>query len=233
MKLNIWLFCLIYLTFTAKSYATEDFQSHESINRAVYQFLASTIQQDKQDYEIKVRHLDRRLKLNQCETPLEPFLPSSKRNSGKITVGVRCQGKKPWTLYLSAAVKNFQAIAVLNKPLPRGAIVSEDDIHLERKNVSNLHRGYLTKIEQIVNKQIKRTLPKGAILNSVNLIPQKLVKRGQLVSIRAIGELIDIRMSGHALMDGEAGQQIRVRNTNSKRIIEGKVIAPGAIMVNL
>lgn len=233
MKSKLWLIWVAYIAVTSECYAKADWQSHQSISQAVHQFLTSTIQHPGQDYQIQVARLDSRLRLSQCETPLEPFLPHGNQAAGKVTVGVRCHSGKPWTIYTTASIKNFKEVAVLSKPLSRGAIVSATDVRLERQDVSKLRQGYLTSIDQVINKQLKRTLSMGAILNTSNLVSQKLVKRGQRVSIRAFNGFIDIRMSGQALMDGEAGQRISVRNDNSKRIVEGKVIAPGIIKVNL
>ncbi|RAE77565.1 flagellar basal body P-ring formation protein FlgA, partial [Burkholderia multivorans] len=37
-------------------------------------------------------------------TTLEPFLPTGARLWGRTTVGVRCAGERPWTVYLQAKV---------------------------------------------------------------------------------------------------------------------------------
>lgn len=107
------------------------------------------------------------------------------------------------------------------------------DVVFQRTDVSTIRKGYYTRTDQFANKQLKRSLSAQSILNAGNLVSQKIVKRGQLVSIRALNAAIDIRMVGKALMDGEKGQFIKVRNSNSKRIIEGRVVAPGIVHVGL
>jgi len=233
MTLKVWLICIFYFVLTAELDAKAQYQDHEAITQAVSQYLLSTAEDPTQDFEVQVAHLDSRLRLAQCMQPLHIFLPHTNQTSGNVTVGVRCQGQKPWTIYTKASIRVFKEIAILKKPLIRGTIISKNDIRFIKKDVSNLHRGYLTSLEDIINKQLKRSLSSGAILSPSNLIAQKVVKRGQKVSIRAANKLLDIRMSGHALMDGEAGQRIKVRNDHSKRIIEGRIIAPGVVRVSL
>ena len=214
MNLKIWLICVFYVVLTAELDAKE--QSHGAITQAISQYLASETGASSQDFEVLVARLDTRLKLVECKRPLNVFLPHAHQSTGNMTVGVRCQGQKPWTIYTKASILNFKNIAILTKSMTRGAIISEGDIRFVRKDVSTLRRGYLTSIDDILNKQLKRALSSEAILNPSNLVSQKIIKRGQKVSIRAANKFLDIRMSGHALMDGEAGQRIRVRNDQSK-----------------
>ena len=231
MKLKIWLICIFYFVLTAELDAKE--QSHAAITLAISQYLTSEADASPQNFEVRVTRLDTRLKLVECKLPLDVFLPHANQNTGSVTVGVRCHGQKPWTIYTKASIKNFKNIAILTKPMPRGAVLSKGDIRFVRKNVSTLRRGYLISIDDILNKQLKRSLFSEAILSPSVLVSQKIIKRGQKVSIRAANKSLDIRMSGHALMDGEAGQRIRVRNDQSKRIVEGRIIAPGVIRVSL
>lgn len=44
---------------------------------------------------------------------------------------------------------------------------------------------------------------------------------------------INVKMPGEALSDGAPGQQIRVRNLRSQRIIKARVIEPGTVEVNM
>ncbi|GAB4365224.1 MAG: hypothetical protein Kow0060_22580 [Methylohalobius crimeensis] len=49
--------------------------------------------------------------------------------------------------------------------------------------------------------------------------------------IRARGGGLDVRMGGHALMDGGLGERIRVRNDRSQRVVEGVVRGPNEVRV--
>ena len=61
----------------------------------------------------------------------------------------------------------------------------------------------------------------------------RLVRRGERVTITARADGIDVRMAGKALMDGTAGERIRVRNINSDRVIEATVASPGMVEVQM
>ncbi|WP_121363151.1 flagellar basal body P-ring formation chaperone FlgA, partial [Pseudomonas aeruginosa] len=56
---------------------------------------------------------------------------------------------------------------------------------------------------------------------------------GDQVVILARTATINVKMPGEALSDGAPGQQIRVRNLRSQRIIKARVIEPGTVEVNM
>ncbi|MDC9727989.1 MAG: flagellar basal body P-ring formation chaperone FlgA, partial [Methyloprofundus sp.] len=102
----------------------------------------------------------------------------------------------------------------------------------ERRPTNKLSRGFFTTFAQVKGSISARHLQAGSILRPAQLITQKLVKKGDKVTILAKSKSFKIHMSGHALMDGRLGDTIRVKNSKSKRIIEGTVIRSGVISVN-
>jgi flagella basal body P-ring formation protein FlgA len=59
-----------------------------------------------------------------------------------------------------------------------------------------------------------------------------LVKKGSNVLITAQSGAISVKMNGTALEDGVMGQQIRVQNVSSGRIVYGKVVSDSEVLVN-
>ena len=51
------------------------------------------------DAKVEVRPIDGRLNLSGCGQPLEVLPDSSSRILGQVSVGIRCNGLKPWTVY--------------------------------------------------------------------------------------------------------------------------------------
>ena len=71
----------------------------------------------------------------------------------------------------------------------------------------------------------------GYALSDRNLKPPVIVKRGQQVTLLARTSSYEVRMNGKAMMDGVAGQRIRVRNDRSERIVEGVVKSSNIIYI--
>lgn len=121
---------------------------------------------------------------------------------------------------------------VLKQSLSRNTLIDKNHITYERKPLNKLSRGFFTSFAQIKGSISVRHLRAGSILRPTQFITQKLIKKGDKVTILAKSKSFRIRMSGHALMDGRLGDTIRVKNGRSKKIIEGTVVESGVISVN-
>lgn len=216
------------------AFGAASIQGLDSIREAARQFLQREVEQRHgSTAEIRVGQLDRRLRLQRCATPLEVFPTGHRRLVGATTVGVRCAGPKPWTLYVSARVTVYDEVLVAARPLSRGHRLGEGDVHLARRALSQLHYGYLERLEDVRGMVLTRRVARGEVLRSNQLQAPKLVRRGEKVTLTAQLEGVEVRMQGKALSDGAAGQRIQVRNLSSRRVVEGTVVARGVVRVAL
>ena len=213
------------------AYGDSGYQKLASIRNAVVDYLSSKIRHLYQDFDIDVSALDSRLKLPVCQRHLEVFPLRGTVKAGAHSVGVRCNGEHPWTIYTKAVIKAYRPVVVLNQALPRGAIIHKDAVALKRVDIGSLRQGYFSEPGQILGKQLKRSLPEGKVLNPAMLTSAKVISKGDKVVIRASSPVLEVRMGGHALMAGAMGESIRVRNDRSNRIIEAIVQGPGQVMV--
>lgn len=212
----------------------DDVQGHADILAAAHDFLTAQLQnQPDAKSEIRLGSLDPRLRLPACDRPLEGFLPPGGHLSGNTSVGVACPGTQTWKLYVQAYVAVFRTVAVAAAYLPAGAALGADTVRFEERDVTAGGYGYLTDIEQVRDRIVKQPVQEGRIIPPQALTRAKLIRRGETVVILSRSGSIEVRMSGSALMDGAAGDRIRVRNAKSQRIIEGKVEAPGLVMVSM
>lgn len=217
----------------AMSIAVSGLQSHDSIRDAAHKhMLAQTINQDHTPV-IEVGHLDSRLRLKACNKPLETFSPPGSRKKGRGTVGVRCSGDNPWSLYVPVKVSIMLPIVVAARELPRGKILTADDIQLEKRDITSIHRGYLEKTHYAIGKILKRSLRRGQILTASHAAAPQAIKKGSRVTIVANSGAIAIRMKGKALSSGARGERIQVQNLSSKRELDATVISPGIVEVTM
>ena len=208
-------------------------QSQTAIKDAARAFIGQEIERDFPNHKIVIDDLDPRLKLAACDTALEGFLPPGARLLGATTLGVRCSGSKPWTIYVSATVKAISKIVVAKRPLLRGTVITKNDVALVEREITSYGGAYIYDIDHVLGKIAKRTMSQANPLSPDMLKTPLLVRRGQQVTILAEAGGIEVRMVGTALSDGAEGQSVRVQNTHSKRTVEGQVVQPGVIRVNM
>jgi len=215
------------------AHAAPVFIEHEEIRQQIKQFLTEkTRELDFEETHIEVGHIDNRLKLTACDNDLEVILGNS-RLPGNLSLAVQCNTGKSWKIYLQASVNAYQAIYVARSAITRGSRFNDADLMLEKRNITSLNGNYLTDPAHIKEHVARRAIRKGEILKPFMLVKSKLVKRGEQVTLIAETAGIKVRMMGKALNDATAGQQVRVKNNNSKRIVEGVAINRGVVQINM
>ena len=209
----------------------QSIQSLESIREAAKYFLLQQNTHLQGKRVITVGDIDSRLRLLPCDQDLHVTAPPGSRLLGNTTVGVSCRSSKPWKLYVPVNIKIFNQVLTTNNYLPRGTVIKADDLTFTDKDLSVLGRGYFTEYDNVVGKVVKQDIMTGSIINPNHISNPKIIRRGEGVTILASADGFEIRMKGKALMDGTAGDLIKVKNLKSKRIVEGKVLSSGVVKI--
>lgn len=193
--------------------------------------LVSHIPSESMEPSIHIAYIDPRLNLSICTQGLI-ITPPKNLKLGRSHIKVSCQGQKPWAINVPVDLNVTTEVVVLNQPVPKGTKLTRSHLGYKRYNLASLHSGYFLTKKNVIGKQSKRSLPAQSILNNHLILPALLIYKGDRVMIMANKIGMSVKMSGEALNNGREGRQIRVRNSRSKRIIKGKVVASGLVEVN-
>ena len=227
--MKTWIsLCLLLMSSTAG--AVQAVQSLEAINTAVRDHVKATIDAGD-DVEIVIGRLDPRLRLPLCEQPLDTRFAHGRRAAGPQSIEVRCPGNKPWSLYVSVEITRFANVVVAARPIARASLIREIDLLRERRKLPATNVGYATDAARITGHIAARFIPTGQALRLDHVERPRLVKRGERVILASGDKSIEVRVSGTALEDGAAGEQVSVRNSSSDRVIEGTVSGNGVVIV--
>jgi flagella basal body P-ring formation protein FlgA len=190
-------------------------------------------EQDLADAGVAAGALDSRLRLKLCEAPLDTFSNDTNLRGGRITVGVRCQGTAPWTLYVPVNIVAETAIVIIDGPLARGTLLTAANVRLEQRPLRSLPTQYVASVDQIVGRELTRAIS-GATVATPNMIQTRdLVAKGQDVVILATGANIQVRMNGVALQKGQLGDRIDVKNMSSGRTVQALILDGATVQVQL
>jgi flagella basal body P-ring formation protein FlgA len=206
-------------------------EAHDNIRAAAEQHVLDNIDDLPGRIEVKVGSLDSRLRLAECDRALETYDSPNALSGGRGVVGVRCEGSKPWKLYVPVQIAVIDEVVVTRRSVVRGETLQADDLMLSEMDTSRLRKAYFTRIEDAVGLRSKRSIASGSVLHAGLLKRVKLVKRGSKVEIIANLEGLDVRMRGEALADGGRGDRIRVKNLSSGRVVTGTVTDSGVVHV--
>jgi flagella basal body P-ring formation protein FlgA len=202
--------------------------------------------------QVDVLPIDARIKVQDCTLPLTLDLPFASRES----VRVRC-AQPAWQLYLrvqtaappaalvapaapaatSAAAKPAAAAPVAEKTtvvarqlIQRGSLLQPAMLEEVKRPALGLDPQAVSSLKDLLYSEATRDLTAGQVLRSSDFRRAVLVKQGQsaLMSVgQDKGFQITVRVE--ALQDGRMGEQIRLKNPDSGRLLTGTVTGPNAV----
>lgn len=119
---------------------------------------------------------------------------------------------------------------VLTESLPRGTVLQPH--HLTRTLIAAHGQTDLVQaLDSAIGRGLRSNLGAGQPLLGRHLAPDTAVRRDRPVTITISAAPILIEASGIAIEDGQIGQDIRVRNTSSDRIVHVTVTGPNKVAV--
>lgn len=225
--------CAVFVLPSPAMAQAQEFQPLASIRKAAMDYALAAAKRAMPDARLAVRaaSLDSRLRLTLCRHPLQSSAPSSGREVGNTVVSVRCAGPRPWKLYVPVEVEARLQVLVAAQPLERGVQVKAGMLSRAERDVAQLPYGYFTNQRPVLGQVLQRNLSPGKVLTPGMLSPPLLVRRGQVVTLAAGADGFSVTTQGVALQDGARGALVRVRNSRSKRVVQGVVTGSGQVQV--
>jgi len=220
----VFLFCSLSSPASAQVYAVNQ------LKQDVTNFLATEYQQvDHERIDISVGNLDNRLRLANCETPVEFINQDQSGLGGNISVKAECNSGKIWSVHVPAQVTIYRQIAIAGRAIARGEVISHAHLSSSVINVSSIRQTFFADADAIVGKEAKRNISQGEPFKTALLDAPTAVKRGEIVMLESLAGSIKVSSAGTAMADGRVGQKIRVRNNSSERVISGVVVSQGLV----
>ncbi len=186
--------------------------------------------------------LDPRLQIQSCGRPLSMDLPFASPD----TIRVRC-AQPAWQLFVRVSVAGRVAAApgqakaepapvekrqvlVAAVPLQRGMILTEAHVRLATVDTPGMPVNVLEQVSQILHSEVLRDVRPDTPLRSQDIRPTVLVKRGQMV-LMSVGQAQGFQISARveAQQDGRYGEQIKLKNRDSGRMLTGLVKGPNLV----
>lgn len=181
----------------------------------------------------KANSLDARLNLANCNSPLHIEFSNLQKTYGSTSLNIGCQHSPKWRIHLPIKVDVFDDVLVAQRPLSRGQKIGSSMLKYGKRNISLLNEGYFTQANDLEHMESRQYLKRGGVLTPNNTRPSEMVQSGQNVTLILNYKGINIRTSGKALQSARMGQLVKVRNSQSQKIVEGIVSGEGLVKVNL
>lgn len=136
----------------------------------------------------------------------------------------------PADLTITGHVVVHKNVPVLVKRLEAGTIIGSSDIDWLSVDEDRA-AGVVLDADKLIGRELQRDTDAGQPLREHDVIPPRLVVRGQLVMMKIETPFMTVTAQGRALQDGKLGDVVRVSNTQSNRMIEGTVESAGVVRI--
>lgn len=213
----------------------------QALDTQVRQWLAAQRQLSVQN--IRLLPLDSRLRLQGCDQPLALDLPFA---ASAETVRVRC-AQPAWQLFVRVALPDTsprpqpaaaspaeppepRQVLVAKVPVQRGQRIDPAQLEVQSVEAAQWRAGMLQDLQQARHAQATRDIAAGVPLKSGDVRPILLVRRGQMVQLQVgSGQGFQIVARVEAQQDGHLGDQIRMINRESGRVLTGQVVGENRV----
>jgi flagella basal body P-ring formation protein FlgA len=201
------------------------------IEQVVRQALNSELKQlalqhhwDTYDSRLVILVPDSAKHLNHC---LAPLIISSRDHQtlpvGNLKRSVNCEdGDNDWRINVSIRATLSLPVAIASTTLYRHDTIDARSVRLETRTLSRA-TSFVTDLSTLQGKQVTRRMRTGQVIDSKFVSSPPLVEKGNEVVIIAEKEGFNATTKGIALEAGASGEQIKIQNSQSKKVIRAVV----------
>lgn len=158
----------------------------------------------------------------------EAFMPAGATPWGRVSVGLRCRGEKPWTRFLPAHVAVEGRYYVAARAIEAGQALGEADITERTGDLSGLPRSVVTDASALTGVVTANRIAAGAPLRKELMRGVVVIQQGQTVQLVAQGQGFVVSTEGKAMTRAEVGATVQAK-TRDGRLLTGVAGEDGQI----
>lgn len=155
----------------------------------------------------------------------------SRRVSALVSISPN-PGERRAATRVTGALVEFVEVAVVNRSLNRGDTVMPSDVVIERRVRDGLPPDMQGDAASLVGQVAKRGLVAGAVVRAGDFAKPDIVAKGEVVTIVYETPGLVLTLRGRANEAGAQGDVITLLNPQSKKVLQGQVVAPGKVSVS-
>ncbi|HEX2727943.1 MAG TPA: flagellar basal body P-ring formation chaperone FlgA, partial [Beijerinckiaceae bacterium] len=155
----------------------------------------------------------------------------SRRVSALVWIGPSATERKAAMRVTGAIVEQVE-VAILTRALNRGESAQAGDFVIEKRARENVPSDAQGDVQGLAGRVARRALAAGAMVRVADLARPEIVTRGDIVTIVYEVPGMTLSLRGRASESGAQGDTINVVNPQSKKTLQGQIVAPGRVSVS-
>ena len=162
------------------------------------------------------------------------IVPSSPQiiGSSRFSIILKVDNKVRKNFSVKGETKAVTSVATASRKLKYGDIITPDMVTIADRDISTL-QSYSRSASELIGSVVKRNIQEGSVIGPEDVELPPVIEKGELVRIVVSHGGLLLTAAGIAKSDGHLDEVIRVKNTDSNKLIYCRVQAPGLVEVRL
>jgi flagella basal body P-ring formation protein FlgA len=148
-----------------------------------------------------------------------------------LTAELEINDRLEKVLPLRVNVELFHRVVVTTKRIEKGDKFTEENVALVRTPTSKILRGCLSQLNYVTGRTAALPLVPGTVLRFPDIFDPPAIVHGSMVQAVVERGNVELRVDARAIEDGKAGEEIRVENIDSHKVLKGKVLDEKTVLI--
>jgi flagella basal body P-ring formation protein FlgA len=204
-----------------------------AVRQVVEEFLATTLQAAPEDVVLRSVDLPGRIFVPAGPWEARVVAPGRRSLLGRVRLPVEFlqAGRPVKTVSVGADIGLFAPVVVARRPIARGETLAEDDLAVDRRDLSRVARGAVADLGEVAGRVAAAPLVPFVPIRREQLTTAAVVREGDVVLLVAERGGLRITAPGEVRADAGAGEQVRVVNRTSHKALVGRVLDERTVAV--
>ena len=161
-------------------------------------------------------------------------IPSSPEiiGSSRFSIIFKVDNKVRKNFSVRGHTKAITAVVTAARRIKYGEIITPENVSVADRDIS-MAQSYSKTLSEVIGSVVKRNIKQGSVIGPDAVEQPHVVKKGELVKIVVNHSGLVLTATGIAKSNGRLDEVIRVKNTNSNKLIYCRVQAPGLVEVRI
>lgn len=152
-----------------------------------------------------------------CEA-VQPFLPAGVAAWGRLSLGIRCAGERPWTRFVTAQVSIEGRYLVAARAIPAGKAIGPEDLREASGDLTKLPRTVGTAAELVLGMVALNAIAAGTPVRLDRIRASLVIRQGQTVRVVAQGAGFAVSTEARALAAATSGAAVQVKTVDGRTL---------------
>jgi flagella basal body P-ring formation protein FlgA len=199
----------------------------------IKKFVLKQIKEDPANVEIKMAGQDKKITLpaGKIKPNFRPVFSGKYEGPVLLTADLEINDRLERALPLRVNIEIFRPVVVTTHRVEKGDKFSAENVALIRTPTSKILPGSLSQLNYAVGRTASVPLVPKTVLRYSDIFDPPVIVHGSVVQAIVRRGNVELRVDARAVEDGKAGDDIRVENTDSHKVLKGKVVDEKTVLI--